>query len=379
ELLAKYKYPGEEHQVQTEDNYLLKMHRIARPGAKPVLLVHGLLDSSSTWVMMGPHSGLGYFLYDAGYDVWMGNVRGNRYSRGHAKLNPDTDRAYWSFSWHEIGMYDLPAMIDAVLAKTGFQKLSYFGHSQGTTTFFVMASSRPEYNAKLHLMSALAPVAFMGHMKVPLLPLGRSTLQVLGDHIELLPHSDLGLTQCMRSASTLQVCMHYMWELLGKDVAEFNKVDRRRTLPKLDLISNSNSFSRQTMVPMLFGLIPAGCNSKQPIHYIQLQASNRFAQYDYGKDNQRIYGRATPPDYPLEKITAPVALYYAQNDYLSSVEDVQRLAKRLPNVVENLMYPYKKWNHVDMIWGISCRRNAQPRLLQVMQKLEAGEQTQNAT
>lgn len=127
------------------------------------------------------------------------------------------------------------------------------------------------------------------------------------------------------------------------------------------------------MMPVLMGLVPAGCNTKQPRHYMQLQASNRFAQFDYGKENQRIYGRATPPEYALEKITAPVALYYSQNDYLAAVEDVQRLRKRLPNVVEDHLFPYKKWNHVDMLWAISSRRRAQPLMLQVMQRCEAGE------
>jgi len=45
--------------VETDDGYILTLHRIARPGATPVLLVHGLLDSSATWVMMGPNKGLG--------------------------------------------------------------------------------------------------------------------------------------------------------------------------------------------------------------------------------------------------------------------------------------------------------------------------------
>lgn len=124
-------------------------------------------------------------------------------------------------------------------------------------------------------------------------------------------------------------------------------------------------------MPVLLGQVPAGCNTKQPRHYMQLQVSNRFAQYDYGKENQRIYGRATPPEYALEKITVPVALYYGQNDYMSAVEDVQRLRKRLPNVVEDMMF--KKWNHVDMLWGISSRRRAQPHMLQVMQRCEAGD------
>lgn len=52
-------------------------------------------------------------------------------------------------------------MIDYILAKTGEKKLFYIGHSQGTTSFFVMGSTRPEYNDKIRLMVALAPVAYM--------------------------------------------------------------------------------------------------------------------------------------------------------------------------------------------------------------------------
>lgn len=58
-LIKKYGYPAENHTVTTDDGYVLTLHRIARPGATPVLLVHGLLDSSATWVMMGPNKGLG--------------------------------------------------------------------------------------------------------------------------------------------------------------------------------------------------------------------------------------------------------------------------------------------------------------------------------
>ncbi|KAH8410559.1 hypothetical protein KR009_001778, partial [Drosophila setifemur] len=350
QLLQKYKHPSETHEVTTEDKYVLTLHRIPRRGAKPVLLVHGLEDTSSTWLVMGPHSGLGYFLFDNGYDVWMGNVRGNRYSRAHSKLNPNTDRAYWSFSWHEIGMYDLPAMIDGVLEKTGYQKLSYFGHSQGTTSFFVMASSRPEYNAKIHVMSALAPVAFMRHMKAPLLGLARMGINVFGESFELFPHSIILLNQCLSSAGMMKTCLRFYWQIVGKNGEEQN----------------------MTMFPVVLGHVPGGCNVKQALHYLQLQSSDRFCQYDYEpRENQRIYGRSSPPEYRLERITAPVALYYGSNDYLSAVEDVQRLAKMLPNVVENHLY--KKWNHMDMIWATSARRSIQPRLLSVMQHWESGE------
>lgn len=48
----------------------------------------------------------------------MGNYRGNAESRNHLYLSPER-RKFWEFSWHEMGEYDLPAMIDHVLKQTG--------------------------------------------------------------------------------------------------------------------------------------------------------------------------------------------------------------------------------------------------------------------
>lgn len=107
----------------------------------------------------------GFLLYNLGYDIWMLNARGNDYSTGHLKYNRTGDdrRDYWNFSWHEIGIYDLPATIDYILKQTDYSRLHYIGHSQGTTTFFVLCSEKPEYNDKISLMVAMAPVVFIGH------------------------------------------------------------------------------------------------------------------------------------------------------------------------------------------------------------------------
>ncbi|KAG8230456.1 hypothetical protein J437_LFUL009945 [Ladona fulva] len=66
ELIKYYGYPVEEHQVKTEDGYLLTMHRIPhgigeepRTGRPVVFLQHGLFCSSSDWVIMGPGKGFG--------------------------------------------------------------------------------------------------------------------------------------------------------------------------------------------------------------------------------------------------------------------------------------------------------------------------------
>lgn len=101
----------------------------------------------------------------------MGNTRGNTYSRNHTTLNPDKDKKFWEFSWHEIGAIDLPQVIDYVLEQTGAQSLYYCGHSQGTTVFYVMTSEKPEYNKKIKVHVSLAPIGFLNHMKSPFLKL----------------------------------------------------------------------------------------------------------------------------------------------------------------------------------------------------------------
>lgn len=104
-MIQRQGYPVEQHPVQTEDGYILEMHRIphglTNQGVqnKPVaFLMHGLLCSSADWVLMGPEKGLAYILADLGYDVWMGNARGNTWSRKHIQYNPDKDKEeFWTF------------------------------------------------------------------------------------------------------------------------------------------------------------------------------------------------------------------------------------------------------------------------------------------
>lgn len=103
---------------------------------------------------------LGPFFQNLGYDLWIGNARGNTFSRNHTTLNPDEPQ-FWTFSWHQIGVYDLPAMIDYILSHTGQDKLIYIGHSQGVTSMFVLLSKRPEYNKKIIILHAIAPPIIM--------------------------------------------------------------------------------------------------------------------------------------------------------------------------------------------------------------------------
>ena len=69
-------------------------------------------------------------LVEAGFDVYLANSRGNRYSREHVILKPN-EPEFWKWSWQEMAKYDLPATIDIVLETSNKKNLYYIGHSQG--------------------------------------------------------------------------------------------------------------------------------------------------------------------------------------------------------------------------------------------------------
>ena len=69
-------------------------------------------------------------LADAGYDVWMGNFRGNKYSNKHTTLDPKNDWDYWKNGiTTDLGKYDMPAFLDYVTKYSKVPKVTVIAHS----------------------------------------------------------------------------------------------------------------------------------------------------------------------------------------------------------------------------------------------------------
>jgi pimeloyl-ACP methyl ester carboxylesterase len=75
-----------------------------------------------------------FVLVREGFDVWLGNNRGCKYSVNHTTINPERDpKTFWDFDFEEMGLKDLPAEINYIKNITGVEKLTYLGHSMGST------------------------------------------------------------------------------------------------------------------------------------------------------------------------------------------------------------------------------------------------------
>ena len=74
---------------------------------------HGMIDSADCFIMNRPEKAPAFMLVDAGYDVWLGNTRGNKYSLKHISLSFE-QKEYWDFSFDEMAFYDVPAFIEFI-------------------------------------------------------------------------------------------------------------------------------------------------------------------------------------------------------------------------------------------------------------------------
>ncbi|KAL6264531.1 hypothetical protein P5V15_004638 [Pogonomyrmex californicus] len=357
QIIKREGYPAEAHLTITEDGYILTIHRI--PGSKdspPVLLQHGFLCSSADWVIPSKDKGLAFILADQGYDVWLGNFRGNTYSRAHVSLSPSNSQ-FWNFSFHEMGIYDLPAMITYIANVTLKPLHTYIGHSMGSTASYVMAVERPEIAQMVRAIISFAPVAFIANMKSPVrffAPFANDyeTIAHFFGEDEFLPQNSvlhfLAKYGCKVKSLQKEICANTLFLICGFDEEQFD----------------------YTLLPVILSHDPAGASTKTLVHYGQEVTSGKFRRYDYGPEtNLVIYNATEPPDYDLTKIKVPIALFYSDNDWLSNRLDVKKLNSLLPYVLDLYRVPFSKFNHLDFIWGKDAPKIVYRRLLKIMKTI----------
>ncbi|XP_077293221.1 lipase 3-like isoform X2 [Arctopsyche grandis] len=303
-------YPVEEYKVQTSDNYILTMYRI--PGGRN-----------------------GFILADAGYDVWIPNMRFNEYATHLTKTK--SDATYWNFSLDEHGSIDIPESIDRVLKTTKANKIHYMGYSLGATVYIIMCNTRPDLASKMASFIALAPAIYMTNVR-PLVQLVDKLhlpkfLKKIGINALVLNKNlqkYLASQFCSPSTPADDVCFALFFLLVGED---YEQVDWEKS-------------------PVIFNRFQS-IGVQQLEHFVQLITRDTLSKFDYGKEDNLIrYGTEKPPDYNITINVAPVVIYYAENDKLISVNDIQRLqheSKRNNRQVKCVKISWRKFTHLDFI------------------------------
>ena len=80
-----------------------------------------------------PRASLPGGLVERGYEVWLGNNRGARFSNRNKRDGDWSLKEKWDYSFAEMGVYDIPAFVDKIIEVTGKPKVTLMGISLGST------------------------------------------------------------------------------------------------------------------------------------------------------------------------------------------------------------------------------------------------------
>ncbi|PRQ22868.1 putative triacylglycerol lipase [Rosa chinensis] len=342
-------YPCSEHKIQTRDGYFLGLQRVsssnvdlrAQPGP-PVLLQHGLFMAGDAWFLNSPEQSLGFILADEGFDVWVGNVRGTRWSQGHISLSEE-DKEYWDWSWQELALYDLSEMINHIYSITN-SKVFIVGHSQGTI-MSLAALTQPDVAEMVEAAALLCPISYLEHISTQF----------------VIRMVDVHLDQMILAMGIHQLNFRSDWGINLLNSICDGHVDCNDLLTS---ITGKNCCFNNSRVDFYLDYEPHPSSAKNFHHLFQMIRKGTFSKYDYGILKNLIeYGQLKPPAFDLSLIpkSLPLLMAYGGNDALADVEDFQHTLKELQSTPQ-LVY-LENYGHVDFIVSTTAKEDLHDQLI----------------
>ncbi|KAE8743192.1 hypothetical protein FOCC_FOCC011221 [Frankliniella occidentalis] len=343
DLISKLGLPAEGHYVTTEDGYTLRMDRIPRPGSPVAFLGNVLSCSSACFVALGRDS-IASRLYDAGYDVWLGNWRGSGLSLKHKYLKP-SQREFWNFGF-------VPRARVNGFACHGRLHL---GCDKGAIAHL----HRPLDG--LHGVpgnGGRAPGVRQAHQRgLPNGSRGRPVApQQLCSAQDGAQYRELN---CCNKALPLQFPgSDFMIRYLGGMFCRFNvpslaQNEPNKRCPLLRAVGDMMGGAGYVVYPVdLQYYAPSGISMGEVNHYAQLSNPGwtGFRKYNYGRrKNREIYGQDVPPDYDLTKSRTPVYVYTGKTDVWTPPQAINQLHTSFKNFRRAFEMPDKVFGHFDFV------------------------------
>ncbi|XP_024979915.1 triacylglycerol lipase 1 [Cynara cardunculus var. scolymus] len=328
-------YTCSEHTIQTKDGFLLGLQRVSSSivnlelqSAPPVLLLHGLFMGGDAWFMDSAKQSLGFILPDHGFDVWVGNVRGTKWSHGHVSLS-ERDKDFWDWSWQELALYDLEAMLRYIKSETS-SKVFVVGHSQGTI-MSLAAFTQPDIADLVEAAALLSPISYLDHIT------SKFVLNLVQMHLD----EALGLLGIHQLNMKSDILTNII------DLACDGHVDCSDMLAS---ITGENCCFNSSRVDFYLEYEPHPSSLKNLKHLFQMIRKGTFARYDYGSlKNVLQYGQTKPPSFDLGQIpeSLPIWMAHGGNDALGDVIDVHHTLSELPSK-PNVLF-LENYGHIDFL------------------------------
>lgn len=341
QLIQPSGYPCSEHAVQTKDGYLLALQRVSSPTVNlgsqpgpPVLLLHGLFMAGDAWFLDNTEQSLGFILADHGFDVWVGNVRGTRWSHGHVTLS-EKNKEFWDWSWQELALYDLAEMIHYIYTMTN-TKTFVVGHSQGTI-MALAAFTQPEIVEMVEAAALLCPISYLEHVSA------QFVLRMVNMHLDQMILA-MGIHQ-LNFRSNVGV---YLLNSVCEGHFDCNDL--------LSSITGENCCFNNSRIDYYLGYEPHPSSSKNLHHLFQMIRAGTFAKYDYGIwRNLKHYGQVNPPRFDLNSIpkSLPIWMGYGGSDALADLTDFNHTLTELPSEPE-LLY-LENYGHIDFLLSVNAK------------------------
>ncbi|KAL4510601.1 hypothetical protein ABPG72_004755 [Tetrahymena utriculariae] len=369
----KLGYNFEEYFVETEDGFIISIHRVrAKKDSEseasqkffsnetsinmnmetlqqlqkknPILMGHGLGGSSDTFNRNVEEKSLAYFLARNGYDVFIMNSRGNKYSNQH-KIYSREQSEYWDFSFQDMAKYDVPAVANYILNSIYHQqannqlqaveqteqiKLNYIGHSQGCTIILAALSDRSVPSSYFENIVLMTPAALILHSTSP-----------VTDFIQKVDVLNFFQQAGLHSFLQMNSFNYYLCRAIPY-ICEFS------------VGITTDSFESPINHDLFYKLMyhyPAGTSTKAYIHFNQLMKAKKFQKFDYGAEkNLAMYNSTQVPEYTLSNIKNKIHILAGTQDIITPLEDIYYLKEQLVNA-QNVTITLFNEGHCSFIIG----------------------------
>lgn len=332
QYIRSFGYTFEENPVTTPDGYILSLWHLypKAPNGKVVFIQHGLTDTAWTFFQIREKS-LPFLLLEEGFDVWLGNIRGNIFSSKHVTKDPDDlNSGYTDYSIDDFVQYDVPTMIKYIKLQTGVEKISYIGHSQGTTIFFMLTMHNPTFiESSIDHFVALGTVPNIAHTHF-------SPIEIMDKIADILRAVNIFNTFNLSNTQR-------------KLVANFCKTGPGVCKTAFDAATSIKPTGRMdyTNIYNYMYYYPGGVNKNNLLHWSEIHVMKKLVYFNPNFNNEKT---ATPYDTNnLKKWKVKALIARTDDDTFSSYEDVTEFY----NTVEDKSYvqilDLIKYGHVDVL------------------------------